>query len=247
MNRSFSISGGSVTGRHHVRAGHNNQDAFAWRTTASASLITAVCDGCSSGSHSEVGARLGSALLVQAVAQELGEASPLEIVERTQRRVLEELARIARAMCEEDPEQEALRRTVEETFLFTVVGVVLREDRAFAFTLGDGLLAVNGKVERLGPFPGNAPPYLGYGLCEPDSGRWSLETRLLPSPTEIESLVIATDGAAGLDLAPFVTDPRVVANPDMVRRLLWQQARARNLDDDATLVVIRRAAGEGTP
>ena len=33
--------------------------------------------------------------------------------------------------------------------------------------LGDGVFAVDGVVQVIGPFPENAPPYLGYRLVAP--------------------------------------------------------------------------------
>ena len=239
----FAVCGGTVAGRHHVHAGRNNQDAFAFKRTPGG-LFAVVCDGCSSGAHSEVGARVGAQLLVQAVASSGARGATGEDA------VLAELSRLAEAMSGESPGSAGFTEVVAESFLFTVVGVALLEDRAFSFALGDGALAVNGEKQLLGPFPGNEPPYLAYSLCgkEPSlTSRWALEVKQLPDPSEIRSLALATDGAAELDLAPFLADPRVLTNPDMVRRLLWQQARARRLDDDATVVVIRRVEGEGTP
>jgi serine/threonine protein phosphatase PrpC len=227
--RGFTVAGGSVAGRHHVRAGRNNQDAFAWRRTEGA-LVAVVCDGCSSGAHSEVGARIGARLLAQS-----------SMVQQT---ALAELARLAQAMCGAGPGTAEFAAVVADYFLFTAVGVVIEGDRARAITLGDGLIAVNGVATRLGPFPGNAPPYLGYSLLGREV---ALETTPLPAASETASIVLATDGAQDIELKPFTTDPRVQENPDMVRRLLWQQARARQLDDDATLVVIRPEAEEGAP
>ena len=256
MVPAFVIRGGTVAGRRHLQAGRNNQDAFAWRQ-GEQGLVAAVCDGCSSGAHSELGARLGCELLVQALFEALssptcaelvegaaGEgagmrAGPLEALEQAQNGVLGALSRLACAMGGAAPGSPSFLHALAEHFLFTVVGAALTEQRAFAFALGDGALAVNGALERLGPFPGNAPPYLSYPLAE--AGPVALQLRPLPAPGDLSSIVLATDGAAGLDLTPFVDDPRVLANPDMVRRLLWMQGRHQKLEDDATLVVIRRA------
>jgi len=123
-----------------------------------------------------------------------------------------------------------------------VGGAAVAPGRAWAFTLGDGLLAVNASVEHLGPFEDNAPPYLAYALCGPAAPpATAFDVRPLPAPQELTSIVLATDGAAPVDLRPFLEDPRVLANPDMVRRLLWMQGRQQPLEDDATLVVVRRA------
>src|SRR5215467_2985954 len=74
----FEIAGGSVTGRAHVAAGRNNQDAFCWASDADG-LVAVVCDGCSSGPHNEVGAQLGARLFVQAATRLL--SSNLEVAD----------------------------------------------------------------------------------------------------------------------------------------------------------------------
>lgn len=237
MVPAFAIAAGTLAGRHHAQAGRNNQDAFAWRRDERG-LVAVVSDGCSSGSRSEVGAAIGCQLVAQAVLDQLSCASPLEAVERSQAKVLESLEQLLAAMSGAQKGTEAFIGQVAAHFLFTVVGVAITSSRAWAFTLGDGLLAIDGLKQNLGSFPGNAPPYLGYALC---GQSLAFEIRPLPSPADLRSVVLATDGAAALDLAPFLEDPRVFANPDMVRRLIFIQGKQRPLEDDATLVVIRRA------
>ncbi|MEP7127093.1 MAG: hypothetical protein ABJE95_39535, partial [Byssovorax sp.] len=96
-------------------------------------------------------------------------------------------------------------RLVSEMFLFTVVGLAVAEDSAVIFAAGDGLFAVGGDVERLGPFPRNEPPYLGYGLLEedplgPSSPRILVHRAFATS--QLDTVLLGTDGAADLlDLA----------------------------------------------
>ena len=66
--RGFQVAGGSVTGRAHAVLGRGNQDAFAW-VDDDGVLVAVVCDGCSSGRHSEVGAHLGARLVATAVGR----------------------------------------------------------------------------------------------------------------------------------------------------------------------------------
>ena len=51
------MAAGSAIGREHRRLGRNNQDAWAC-AVGPGLLVAAVADGCSSGAHTEVGARL---------------------------------------------------------------------------------------------------------------------------------------------------------------------------------------------
>src|SRR5262245_44235698 len=60
----------SVIGARHLRAARNGQDAaVAWRGSGAAVVV--VCDGCSSGASSEVGARLGAMWFARALAARL--------------------------------------------------------------------------------------------------------------------------------------------------------------------------------
>src|SRR4051794_29186626 len=70
----FTVATGSVTGREHRRVQRNNQDGLAVRVEPER-IVAAVCDGCSSGTSSEVGARLGAAFIVAQLPRLLDEGS----------------------------------------------------------------------------------------------------------------------------------------------------------------------------
>ena len=75
----FEYAIGSIIGRNHVLAGKNNQDAY--RIVANEKFIIAVmCDGCGSGKHSEVGAKLGARVVSNALADILNQ-SPTQDLE----------------------------------------------------------------------------------------------------------------------------------------------------------------------
>src|ERR1041385_2554083 len=66
----ISAAGAAVTGARHLRMARNGQDAVAmWAADGIGAVV--VCDGCGSGSSSEVGARLGAQLVIAAVAGRL--------------------------------------------------------------------------------------------------------------------------------------------------------------------------------
>jgi len=246
MKDLFEFSGGSVVGRSHRVAGRNNQDAYCWRSEADCS-VAVVCDGCGSGGSSEVGARLGASLIAHTVLREAcrldwsaaatpaPEAVPALFWERVRRAVLARLLLLAEAM------GESLSAVVSEYFLFTVVGALITPPAAYFFSLGDGVLIVNGEETPLGPFPDNAPPYLGYGLIEtslastnPDALRFEVK-RVLPTNC-LQSFLIGTDGVHDLSraaprrmpgkteiigpLSQFWEDDAYFANPDRGRRRL---------------------------
>ncbi len=233
---SFEIAGGTVAGRAHALAGKPNQDAYAW-IEREEMLVAAVCDGCGSGAHSEVGAKLGARLVTARLAERLSAGAALSSValwDELRDDVLGALRGVATAM------GGRLSEVVSEYFLFTVVGLAIAGERGCLFAAGDGIAAVDGAVIRLGPFPRNEPPYLGYGLLDAEAPG----LRLLRSfaSSEIQSLLVGTDGADEIvEMRPFWEDDKHFRNRDAVRRRLALMAREPGqLADDTTVVVVRR-------
>lgn len=232
----FEIAGGSVSGRSHVLAGKGNQDAYSWAVQET-SLVAVVCDGCGSGASSEVGAELGARLLVAEVEREIAGGGAVDspaFWEQVRARLLAGLDSLVSAL----GEKRSL--VVSELFLFTAVGLAVSADRAVVFAAGDGVFAVGDDVERLGPFPRNEPPYLGYGLLFPDPlgppAPRLLVHRALPT-SDLATVLLGTDGAADLldledrlvpggagetvgPLRRFWEDERHFTNRDAVRRRL---------------------------
>lgn len=259
MAPTFEIAGGSVTGQAHVAAGRNNQDAFSWERTADG-LVAVVCDGCSSAPFSEVGAQLGARLLTRCAAPLLASGlGSSALLERVRRDVLVELRSLATSLAGGRSSGAPFARVVLDYLLFTVVGALVTPEFIATFSLGDGLVVMNGERRRLGPFPGNEPPYLAYALLPGSAGERAFE---LPRPVpveEVRSLLLATDGALDLEalaerpvlggarlvdpLSQFWTEDRFFANRDMVRRrltVLSRGSRGGLLPDDTTVVAVRR-------
>lgn len=268
MNHQFELASGSAIGREHVRVGKNNQDASCWRVTEQG-VIAVVCDGCGSGTHSEVGAKLGARLLVEILQRALVSDRPLEpetMGQTLQQALLAQLRPVAEALGGDRTQ------TVHDYLLFTIAGVVITPVMASIFTLGDGVIAINNEVIHLGPFVNNAPPYLAYGLFEKTVSD-ALQIKVLQTlPTDqVQSLLLGTDGVADLvavageplpgrselvgDIDQFWQDDRYFRNPDQVRRRLTLINREVStfhapsqqwlrqpglLPDDTTLIAIRR-------
>ncbi|MDB5184959.1 MAG: hypothetical protein JWN38_767 [Candidatus Saccharibacteria bacterium] len=156
------IAYGSTIGRDHRAVPKNCQDDLRVVRTEQCT-IGIVADGCGSGAHSEVGAQIGVRVLAECLEAEVRDRSGSDIRwPRVQQHVLATLDVLARQMGGN------YRQVVEEYFLFTIVGVLLTDKDATFFALGDGVIIVNGYELTLGPFEGNKPPYLGYGLLLPD-------------------------------------------------------------------------------
>ncbi|WP_428265327.1 protein phosphatase 2C domain-containing protein [Haliangium sp.] len=257
----FDIAGGSVIGHEHRRLGRNNQDAMAWYADAGV-IVAVVADGCGSSRHSEVGARLGARLMVAALARLVGAGgldagisnasqtasevaagqgtdsagAAVALVTQARDEVLGHLRGLARVMAG------SLAQTVSDYFLFTLVGAAMTPARCLVFSMGDGVIVVNGAAIPLGPFPGNQPPYPAYALLDGDAVDAPAAPRvhaLMPTAA-LDSLVLATDGAEELVAHPDhalpgsderagplhqFCDPRYHRNPDAIRRRLWLMNR----------------------
>jgi hypothetical protein len=249
MNARFELAAGSVVGRDHVAAGRNNQDAFCFWTGPGA-LLAVVADGCGSGRFSEVGARIGARLVVEALRRHAGRlgAWPADcMLEYVRLDVLESLRTLAAAM------GGSLSQTVADYLLFTVVGAVVTEAEAFVFTLGDGVYAVNGEIQAL-TSPGNEPAYLGYALsgstlADADSERLRFTVQRRLPTAAMKTLLVGSDGVGDLiaaaasrvpgrdeelgGLAQFWEDDRHFRNPANVgRRLTLANRDVQRVDWD---------------
>lgn len=270
----FEVSAATVCGRQHNLAGRESQDAYAIVCTPSC-LIGFVADGCGSMRHSELGAklgvRLGLALLGRLLEENGGaaealrdEAAATALLEQFRLRMCEEISTLSGKMTYDC----AVSDIIAAYFLFTLLGFVVGPTNTAVFGIGDGGFGVNGSVNPIGPFPGNAPPYLAYGLPE-------IQTRVLATgftlhafvPTEsLSSLIVATDGLTDLLIwsefpegaESFWKEDKYFRNPDALRRRLsvisreqiipdWEnrvlERRQSPLRDDTTLIVVRRKGG----
>jgi hypothetical protein len=265
VNPIFQLAGGTTIGRDHRLVPKNNQDSFAiWKFDDI--TIGVVADRCGSGAHCEIGAAIGVQILGSCLKAEYAAYRKINWG-RTQQHMLSQLDILAQAMGSD------YRNTVENYFLFTLVGIVLDDQMATFFALGDGTVIVNDQKITLGPFPGNMPPYLGYGLLPGelaiDPATVKLEPMLELPLGQLESFLIATDGINDLIANSHATMPgldRVVGeidqfwlndryfrgNPELVSRQLkligrdWplNNPQPGHLGDDTTLIVGRRKEEE---
>ena len=261
----FDVAAGSVAGRTHALAQRACQDAFVIRSRGDR-MVAVVTDGCGSSEGSEVGAWLGAHVVcsvVERLIQGEGLSGGADLWERARRDCVESLAKIASEMGGD--REEVVRRFL----LFTVVGFACDGARAAVFAAGDGLVAYNGEVVTLGPFVGNAPPYLGHALLGgPENG---FEVVREGPARDLESAMIATDGAVEMidrarsrlpganevvgGVESLWTEDRYFDHPDALRRRLarmnrpvskplWEERRMVRegglLEDDTTIVVLRR-------
>lgn len=204
MKDVFEIARGSVAGTRHVKAGKNNQDASVFKIIDNYAIMAIVCDGCSAGSHSEVGAKIGASMAIDSLFFNLAEwGTEWESVctdffwIRLKDRILSKLSHTTRSMDEE------CNQAVGDYFLFTMVGALILPEATAIFSIGDGVISINGKPIEIGPFPNNQPPYLAYGLLDqsltgfsPKELRFKVHS-IMPT-REIQTILIGTDGVMDL-------------------------------------------------
>lgn len=261
MSQQFQLAGGSMIGRDHRNVPKNNQDSWGiWRTDELSVAI--VADGCGSGRHSEVGAKLGVQILGSYLQRECADVTAIKW-RRAQQALVSQLDVLARTMGSD------YRKVVEDYFLFTLVGLIIDTQNAVFFALGDGMIVINGQPMELGPFPGNMPPYVGYNLVADRVSIAEEDLKIRPVVSmrtdELESFVIATDGfmdivrhehdnLPGLEntvgsISDFWQNDRYFrGNPELLSRQLkligrdWPNHNPEPglLSDDTTLVVGRR-------
>ncbi|HET9991791.1 MAG TPA: protein phosphatase 2C domain-containing protein [Kofleriaceae bacterium] len=249
-NSNVAAAAASVIGARHQRAGRNGQDAAA-TFVSDGVAVAVVCDGCSSGASSEVGARLGARWFAERLGHALvAGASVAECAtwEASRRDVATRLRTIA----EDSSSRYVDAQAVHELLLFTIVAVAVTPDGAAVWALGDGAYGCDGLVRVLGPFADNAPPYVAYDLLGTPA-----DAHFEVLPATARRIVIATDGAADLDydLAPFGAVS--TANPDALRRRLsvlargddriaWGEGRVHRtpavLQDDCAIAIVERLA-----
>ena len=244
MTGLFELAGGTVIGKDHRISGKANQDAFR-RFSSDELTVAVVCDGCSEGKHSEVGSQIATRLIVETICRlyprylfrfSMPDAmGSYPFWRRVRQDVTAEIRSLANKM------GPSLSQVINEYFLFTVVGVMVTPFETVVFSLGDGVFVLNGEVTRLGPFEGNRPPYLGYGITgskltdeRPELLEFTLQ-RIIPT-SEVGSVLIGSDGVEDLlrvasqampgkselvgSIDQFWINDRYFTNPDNIRRRL---------------------------
>jgi len=130
MKNVFEVAAGSIVGRDHCGRGNllfgkSNQDAFCY--SQGAISIGIVCDGCSEGAHSELGARYGALCILNALLRRQvalliecnNQSSVEEVLTHTRRSVLQSIQTMAEYM--DMKEAGTLPKVIAENFLFTAL------------------------------------------------------------------------------------------------------------------------------
>lgn len=257
---SFAFASAAVIGTDHrcVLKEKNGQDAlFLDRVTTSAFgevTVLLVADGCGSGAHSEVGAKLGVRLLGFALVRQLQRVAIATTPARYQFERILEAARqdvLARMRVLVQDMGGSFTATVNDFFLFTIVGAIITDSYSTFFSRGDGLAVVNGEEIWVEPKEGNAPVYLSYAMVETSLSRrpdeLAFEIHRVVETLQLNHFLIATDGARFLKeaatrsmpgkeervgpLSQFWEEDRYFHNSDALRRRLSLVNRSHTQPD----------------
>jgi hypothetical protein len=240
----FQIAGASVLGTRHLKIGRNNQDSYVWIKNPDY-IIAIVSDGCSSGLHSEVGSKIIAPLFAQTLATYLSKPHPSLSDENFFRHdwlwynvrqdVLAHIRILAQSM------DENLIAAICTYFLCTIVGCVITPQSTCIFSCGDGVFYLNGALHVLGPFPGNKPPYLCYGITGSEITNTNptlldIQRHSICPTDDVQSILIGSDGVNDLvnladqtlpgreenigDINQFWINDIYFTNPEWMRNVL---------------------------
>lgn len=233
---------GSVAGRGHRRVGRGSQDAVCVRRAAHG-VVAVVCDGCSAGAGSAVGAGVGARLVAAEVArlleQPVDQASLAALPGRVLAALVDELGRLAARWAVGDDDA-----VIADALLFTVQVAVLTDAGGVVFGVGDGRVRVDGDDVVVGGVSDGAPDCPAYALLPGLSAHAMLRVHrqfTADDVARLQVLLIGSDGALELEpdvVAALGTDDALLLNPSLATKRLLA---GPGTEDDCTVVVLRRA------
>lgn len=226
---------GRIIGRNHMQRQQNCQDSLTVIETESLA-IGVICDGCGSGSSSEVGAILASSFLAEEAAKALENGTPLsELTVYLCTKLQTMLSWFIAVMQPDD-----LSAFVQEHLLFTVLGFAVHKDTqdVLIWAAGDGWVLMDDQFQHRDQQ--NTPEYPAYALLPHSSLRRShaeLAFETIKVPHNWKRFAIASDGLedTAIPLIWGQTHPR-----GLQRTLNRLSLNEQRLQDDTSVIVVER-------
>ena len=237
----FTNASTSVIGSSHYNLFYNNQDSYNFYQDKSY-IIGVVADGCGSGSHSEVGAKLGVDFVVNYCKKYFRHNS--FDVDSLQNALIVYLRNIVK-----NQQTNEELEFIENYLFFTFFGFIIQAEHTFVFHSGDGLYQINDKkviVEQ-----GNKPQYLAKNLI---SGNSHIEIEHIETH-KLQKILVATDGLMHLNdrfsngesiagmksISDFFDNDEHFDNIISLPKFLTDLSINKNiLKDDTTLIMLKR-------
>lgn len=221
-----------IIGADHRYERRNCEDAvhlIRWRDI----VIGVVADGCGSGKHTEVGAKLGVIITANQIIEELLHAAPADLSQLDWTNVTIRVEKLLRAIAEGMTDENTYSAFVFDYLLYTTVGFIMTPALTSFFGIGDGTLFVNGVGGVMEAGEGNRPDYIGYRILESQSRPVFTVYRTLAT-ADVDHFMVATDGMRYLigaeekpmpngtqpigPVSQFWTEHRYFVNSDNIRR-----------------------------
>lgn len=242
----FVVRKGRHIGRGHLLKGTNCQDAislFHGDVRGTETVIGIICDGCSEGTASEVGAALASEFLVREGLALVGRNVPLHLIPDILYGELLEFLRYQVNAGYKFVSMGDRVNFIKNHLLFTVMGCIVQPGEAKLFVAGDGVVVINN--DHIFIDQNDLAPYPAYHLIDKNA----LEASASAIPTTFDvyepegdffRLAIGSD--AWLQEKPLLYQAWGHKNPAGLQRQMnvWSE-REKRFNDDTSLITIELA------
>lgn len=233
-------------------------------------VVGLVCDGCTrthpafeqhSGSSNEVGAKLACNLILRDldnILERRNSFRPDELIGKISRSLLTGFRATVKAFCGRDEVRS--EKFIYDYLMTTVVGFVVTAEQFVVFYSGDGVVAVDGKLQLLEP-DADGVHYFSNELltiCCPQRFQTNgltngLKVHVAGETKNLQSIFVATDGMAQFvrqypdELSNFLMQPPMLCNegfdfalPEFRHDIAWNPKLPLTLTDDAAFALVRR-------
>lgn len=184
MTSTFRTSTAQIIGRGHVLSGVNCQDTLnsgAVDINGSMVIYGVICDGCSEGKNSEVGAKLAVEYIGRQIEILVKSNVPLaKIPPILHKRIVNFMRDLLGMISFDSPESRV--NYIKDNLLFTIIAFIKDDNQFMVFVQGDGVIVVDGDVQIRDE--NDSPMYIGYNLVE--RKYLSSEASALPEGFEIQ-------------------------------------------------------------
>jgi hypothetical protein len=238
-------------GRGHILRGINSQDGLKlYHGQAQGQTVTIgiICDGCSEGKNSEVGAKLAAEFLVREALYWFDLKIQTDLIPHL---LYKELLQFMKNLVEQHKfvGQKDRVSYIKDTMLFTVVGFILTESAGVVFYAGDGTIVLDDAIWLIDAE--NRPMYPAYHLVD----RQSLDKNAAELPMTFEVLSFDSTSFSRLAIGSdaWHQRPDLLAeiwghtNPSGLQRQLniWDQART--FADDVSVIAVELLRSSDQP
>jgi hypothetical protein len=166
MDQNVRIRTAQIIGRSHLLSGKNRQDALKAGSVEVAGetvFYGVVCDGCSEGRESEVGANLAASFLARQIEMLAKSRIPaVKIPQILHKRTIGFLKGILGKITFDSAQ--ARVNYIKDNLLFTILAFIYTKKETVVFAQGDGTFIVDDQVTTRDE--NDMPSYIGYALVD---------------------------------------------------------------------------------